>query len=304
MDMKKGMLVALCGAALISPASARATGVEQEDDERLVEVFRGGGTYLGVSLDEVGKEDVTRLKLAEERGALVKSVEDGSPAQKAGIKADDVIVRFQGEAIHSARQLSRLVREQPQGRNAAIEVVRAGSPLKLQAALGERKDWAGNWKMDFPELRGLARGFAFDAPPEPPEPPAPPAPGRAPRVPRTPWTPDFFYRSSGPRKLGVEYHEIGDQLAKFFKLTEDRGVLITRVDEDSPAAKGGVRAGDVILKVAGKSVRDGDDLREELRRAEPGSETTLTLQRDGKPLDVKVKLAGEREPARRRGMST
>ena len=295
MDMKKAGLAALLGAALISPGSARATGAE--DDDRRIELIGIGGTYLGVSLEEVGKDDVTRLKLSEERGALVKSVEDGSPAQKAGLKADDVIVRFQGEAIHSARQLSRLVREQPSGRNAAIEVLRAGSPLKLVAALGERKEAGNRWNFKMPELRGLAEGFAFDAP-FPPEPPA------APRVPSTPRSPDFFFRSSGPRKLGIEYQEIGDQLAKFFKLTEDRGVLIARVDEDSPAAKGGLRAGDVILKIAGKSVKDGEDLREELRRIDPGTETTLTVQRDGKPLDLKVKLAGDREPVRRRGLST
>ncbi len=296
MDMKKAGLAALCGAALISPGSARATGAEQ-DDERHVEVIRVGGTYLGVSLEEVGKDDVTRLKLTEERGALVKSVEDGSPAQKAGLKADDVIVRFQGEAIHSARQLSRLVREQPAGRNAALEVVRAGSPLKLQAALGERKEAGNGWNLRIPELRGLMEGFRFDAP-------APPEPPDAPRAPRAPSAPGLFFRSNGPRKLGIEYQEIGDQLAKFFKLTEDRGVLIARVDEDSPAAKAGLRAGDVILKIAGKSVRDSDDLREELRRIDPGSETTLNVQRDGKPLDVKVTLAGEREQPRRRGMST
>lgn len=294
MDMKKAGLAALCGAALISPGSARAIGAQ--DDERHVEVIRIGGAYLGVSLDEVGKDDVTRLKLSEERGALVKSVEDGSPAEKAGLKADDVIVRFQGEAIHSARQLSRLVREQPSGRNASLEVVRAGSPLKLQAALGERKQ-ADGWNLRLPELRGLAEGFAFDAP-FPPEPPD------APRAPKPPAGSRFFFGSGGPRKLGIEYQEIGDQLAKFFKLAEDRGVLIARVDQDSPAAKAGLRAGDVILKIAGKSVRDGDELREELRRIDPGSETTLSVQRDGKPFDVKVTLAGERAPARRRGMST
>jgi S1-C subfamily serine protease len=300
MFMKKAGLAALSAVVLICPGSARATGI-QEDGDRRIEVIRSGGTYLGVSLEEVDKDDVTRLKLVEERGALVKSVEDGSPAQKAGLKADDVILRFQGEAIHSARQLSRLVREQPSGRNAAIEVVRAGAPLKLQAALGERKETAGNrWNFRMPDMRAWTDGFAFDAP-VPPTPPEPPA---APRAPRPPSAPGFLFRSSGPRKLGIEYQELGDQLAKFFKLPDDHGLLIARVDEDSPAAKAGLRAGDVILKIAGKSVRDGDDLREELRRIDPGTETTLTVQRDGKPLDVKVKVAGDRDQPRRRGMTS
>jgi S1-C subfamily serine protease len=58
-----------------------------------------------------------------------------------------------------------------------------------------------------------------------------------------------------------------------------------------------------VLKVAGRSIKDGDDLREELRRAEAGSELAVTVQRDGKALELKVKLAAAPE-RRRRGLTT
>jgi S1-C subfamily serine protease len=88
----------------------------------------------------------------------------------------------------------------------------------------------------------------------------------------------------------MEYMEISSQLAKYFRLSEDRGVLVESVDEDGPAGKAGMKAGDVILKLGGAAIRDGQDLRRELGRKEPGQEVVITVQRDGKPLDLKIKL--------------
>jgi S1-C subfamily serine protease len=283
--------LALCG-ALASTGSIGAAEQGQDAESKRV-LVKIGSAYLGVDLDEVVKEDVARLKLPEERGALVRSVEDGSPAQKAGLKADDVIVRFQGENVHTARQLARLVREQPSGRSVSIEALRGGASQRLQATLDERAGGRG-WSFDWPDFtwKGFDHDLAIRVPPVPPA------------APRAPLAPSFSFSFGGPRKLGIEYQEIGDQLARFFKLSEDRGVLVSRVEDDSPAAKAGIKAGDVLLKVSGRSVKDGEDLRDELRRADPGSEIAVTVQRDGKPQELKVKLAGSSEPRRRRGLPT
>ena len=123
--MRRGIMVGLgvavvtAGALVVSP---RARGAGDDSDEkgrtRRVEVMRlaGGGSRLGVELEEIDKGEATRLKLSEERGALVRHVEEGSPAAKAGLKKDDVILEFQGEKVQSASQLARLVRETPAGR--------------------------------------------------------------------------------------------------------------------------------------------------------------------------------------------
>jgi len=95
----------------------------------------------------------------------------------------------------------------------------------------------------------------------------------------------------GPRKLGIAYQDISGQLAGYFKLGEGSGVLVTSVDEGGPAAKAGVKAGDVILKFDGKAIRDGGDLRQQVRQVEGGTEVALTVQRDGRPVDLKVTLA-------------
>jgi serine protease Do len=268
----------------LAQEEARRAGEEKRHAEgearRAVEIVRlGGGAYLGVSLEEVDKDEVARLKLSEERGALVKSVEKDSPAARAGLKVDDVVVRFQSETIQTAAQLARLVRETPAGRTVALDVVRGGAVQKLSAKVEERKS----------PLRGVQE-WSFKMP-EPPD--VPQFHFEMPEVPMPPDVPRLMWRSRGPRKLGIEYQEISDQLAKYFKLAADQGVLVTRVEEDSPAAKGGMKAGDVILKLAGAAIKDGEELRDAMRKAEPGQEIAVTVQREGRPVELKVKLASE-----------
>jgi serine protease Do len=104
----------------------------------------------------------------------------------------------------------------------------------------------------------------------------------------------------GPRKLGIEYTEIGEQLAGYFKLTGKSGVLVSSVDADGPAGKAGMKAGDVILKLDGKAIGDGSDLREAVSEAEGGKEVVVTVQRDGRPVDLKVTLAAPEKKVIRR----
>ena len=172
------------------------------------------------------------------------------------------------------------------------------------------------------------REFNFEMPewdveaPEPPEPPSPPhapAPPHAgmaphpPMPPRAPMPPhawswksddghDMVFRmlGGGPRKLGIEYMDVGEQLAGYFKLAGKTGVLVSSVDAEGPAGKAGMKAGDVVLKLDGKAIEDGDDLRDAVAAAEGGKEVTVTVQRDGRPVDLKVTLAKPETKMRRR----
>jgi serine protease Do len=249
----------------------------------------GGGGRLGVSLEEVGADDVGRLGLPAERGAVVTDVQDGSAAEKAGLKADDVIVRFGGQDVWSAAQLARLVRETPAGRTVELDVSRAGSIQKLSVALT---------KPDRDVLIGrgpMGEDFHFEMPdlPELADLPAPPVPPTPPSFEGGPMR--HLFRLGQGRKLGIAYQELGDQLARYFKV--EGGVLVTDVDEDGPAVKAGLKAGDVIVRMGGKAVKDGGDLREALAEGAAGSSATIGVQRDGRPMDLTVKL-GEAEPAR------
>jgi serine protease Do len=268
-------------------------GVKADDEpnvlERKIELRIGGGK-LGVRLAELQKNDLARLHLTTERGALVQSVEEGSAAEKAGLKEGDVIVGYDGEAVRSAAQLARLVHETPGGRTVSIEVSRDGARSKLAATLSEGAgpfqrleglNLAESFPMALPRVAPLmkGKGFRFDE-------------GEGPQ---------FMFRRlhPGPGKLGVHYQEVSGQLAQYFKLKNESGVLVTSVDEDGPAGKAGMKAGDVVVSFGGKSIDDGEDFQAAVGAAEPGQEVAVTVQRDGRPVELKVQLAGAAE--RRRG---
>jgi serine protease Do len=294
-----GVAVLTAGALVASP---RVRGAAEESEPkgraRRVEVFRGpgGGARLGVELEEVDKEEAARLKLGEERGAVVRRVEEGSPAARAGLQKDDVILDFQGEKVQSASQLARLVRETPPGRAVAISVNRGGASQRLTATVGEGG--------------GRIRVGDVDVP----IPPFPPEPALAPEPPRPPHPPDvlrwkdgggnftfedFNFGSGGPRRLGIEFDEVSGQYAKFLQAPGDHAVVVTSVEEGSAAAKAGLRAGDLIVRFAGREIHDARDLRTEVRKAEGGKELSVGVQRDGKALDLKVTLEAKGERRRR-----
>jgi S1-C subfamily serine protease len=300
-----GVPAILVAGLALGPGDVRAGETDQDGKrvEKRVVVRHAGGSRLGVGLEDT-EGDV--------RGTKVRSVEEGSPAEKAGIKEGDVIVRFDGEAVRSASQLARLVGETPAGRSVAIEVTRGSATQKLTATLAE-----GDRRVRVFSGDGLPGMREFDLempgwdvgvpePPSPPDAPAPPhaaMPPHAPRAPRAPmphawsWKSDdghdmvFRMLGGGPRKLGIEYMEFGEQLAGFFKLGGKTGVLVSSVDAEGPAGKAGMKAGDIVLKLGSEAIADGDDLRDAVAAAEGGKEVTVSVQRDGRPLDLKVTLA-------------
>jgi serine protease Do len=291
-------LAALTTAA--GPAGVRAAeeAPRKAEKQKHVQVVRGfgGGAHLGVTLED-----------RAEPGAVVTQVQPDTPAAKAGLQAGDVIVRYQGERVEGAAALARMVRETPAGRRVEIEVERNGSAQTLQATLEKGGPWH-RWAEGLRE--GALENFELEVPepleiPDLPEmsavPPVPPIPpivrdgehGEAFRR--------LFREYGGARKLGIQYQEISGQLASYFKLGEERGVLVSEVDADGPAAKAGLRAGDVILRFNGAAVPDSRSLREQVRKAEAGSEATLTVSRDGQSLELRVTLGGTpavRRPAR------
>ncbi|HEY6329972.1 MAG TPA: PDZ domain-containing protein [Blastocatellia bacterium] len=132
-----------------NPAAARdsqqGSGDQAQKDQRgdagaisiapLTQLNLDGG-YLGVYLEEVTPERKKELGLSEERGAIVMKVLKDSPADKAGLKENDVVVSFNGRRVDSVMELQRLFRETPPGRKVSVEIIRAGSPLTVTATMG------------------------------------------------------------------------------------------------------------------------------------------------------------------------
>ncbi|MEO5339893.1 MAG: DegQ family serine endoprotease [Magnetococcus sp. MYC-9] len=96
--------------------------------------------WLGVRIQSITHELAKALGLDKRHGALVASVEAGSPAQKAGILAGDVVVRFDGRAVGQMNELPSIVAETPIGKKVRVELIRDSRPLTLEVAVAEMKE--------------------------------------------------------------------------------------------------------------------------------------------------------------------
>ncbi len=243
-----------------------------------VRVLRIGDrtAYLGVRMEDVTADNMAKYKLTKEMGVIVSSVEKGTPAEAAGIQENDVILEYCGIPVISATQLARLVEETPVGRKVELLVSRDGKRLTLTAKLAERSGRAveaaprarveRRWELDIPEIEGFVlRG-----------------PG---------WNRWFGLRAESRPRLGVTLEPLTDQMAEFLGVPGKEGALVTSVAKDSPAdAK--LRAGDVIVRADGKSVRNPDDLTRIIRDKDRGATIELRVIRDKKEITVSIQLDG------------
>lgn len=90
--------------------------------------------------------------------------------------------------------------------------------------------------------------------------------------------------------LGVGIQDVDEALAESFGLEKAGGVLITDVQEDTPASKAGVKSQDVLVKLDGIDLQDTQDLRNRIAQTIPGTTVVLDIVRDGKPVELKVKI--------------
>jgi serine protease Do len=256
---------------------------------RRLAVLEGRGAELGITI-----KDLDEQQAKTSNGVVVDAVAENSAAAKAGIKKGDVVTDFDGERVRSARQLSRLVNETPDGRTVKTTVVRDGKRVELSVT---------------PEAPAMAKigpdeNFEFAMPPGHGEGMLPP-PGMQKRQfffdMRPPADGDYFFkRADGHGRLGIGIQDLTPQLGEYFG-TKD-GVLVTNVEADTPAAKAGLKAGDVITSIDGKPVADPGQLIESVQSVKDGVELTIGYVRDHKPGTAKATLTPrERPKAEERG---
>ena len=261
--------------------------------------FDGDGSYLGVETREISKDNFAKYGLKDVRGVAVEKVMDNSPAAAAGIKAGDVIVRFNGEEIASSRKLTRLIGEIDPDHQAKVTVVRNGSEQELTATLTKRQGMKfedGNFEFksaapfdkfempdmklfkEMPDLKNVPQFKEFKDLPEFKSMPQDGTPfvftlpnggeGKA-----------FSWQSGQGRTIGIGVIPLTKQLAEHFGV--EGGVMIGEVRENSPAAKAGLKAGDIVVEANGKAVIDQMELVRLINQNKEG-DVTLTIVRDGK----------------------
>ncbi len=189
---------------------------------------------LGVQIDQVGKEVAESLGLPKPQGALVRAVEPGSPAEKAGLEPGDIILRFDGKAIEKSTDLPRFVGNTKPGTRSSLQVWRRGATREMTITVGEV------------EPEKVARAPAAEASKA-----APPA-------------------SAVARAWGLTLADLSD--AQKRELRVRAGVRVDAVGE--VAARAGIQEGDVILALANQetpSLQAAEAILARLDRSKPVS---------------------------------
>ena len=282
----------LAGLVAVAGLSAQSRAEVRQGPMRPSTTLRAGGDLM--MLDGRGAQlgvMVSDLDAKAGAGVKVDEVTPDSAAEKAGLKAGDVVVEFDGERVRSARQFTRLIQETPDGRTVKIAVMRDGKRQTLDATPEAHSfDWSMNFNEDRArrELDRATRGMrefrlepplAFEWRGEP---------GTIPGM-------------LMPRgRLGVTVESLSPQLAGYFGV-KDGGALVSSVSKDSAAEKAGLKAGDVITSVNGGRVRDADSLSREIGDA-TGTELSIGIVRDKKETTLKATIESRR-PDRPRASS-
>jgi serine protease Do len=215
-------------------------------------VTRGG--FLGIGIQEITPDRAKALKLRDDAGGVeVTRVGSDTPADKAGMKAGDVVLQYNGIKIDGLEQFSKLVRDTPIGREVRLDIFRNGGSQSLTVKIGPH-----------PGMQLFSRDNGF--------------PPNFPDVPRV------FQGSRSPM-LGVEVEGIDGQLAQYFGVKE--GVLVRSVMKSSAAEKAAFKAGDVILRVDDAAVTTPADLANHVRTS-AGKPVSISIIRDHKEMSLTV----------------
>jgi len=254
------------------PASPRALAAPE------MTMFFSGGTFLGVYAEDVSKENMGRYGQSQVRGVGITEIVKSSPAERAGLKKDDVILRFDNEAVTSVRKLNRLVSESSPDQTTRITISRGGAEQEVAVTLAKRNEHANTFHMVVPP-----GGFGGVAPQVFPKyfPRMEQFGNMAPNA-----DGNFVFNFGNNRRIGISTQTLTKQLADFFGVQEG-GVLISSVSDDSPAAKAGLRAGDIITAVDGEKLEGSGGLSRAINKKEDG-DVTLTVVRDKNQRTVKV----------------
>lgn len=188
--------------------------------EQLVTNGRIARGFLGVSLQMITPALAESFKLPDTSGALINGVQPGTPAAKAGMKAGDVIVGFNDKPVSDFPHLRLMVSQTPPKTTTKFKVLRDGKEKIFTVALAELPD----------DLTANGRGDMDVGQDESP---------------------------SATSLEGVEMADLNNRTRRQFRIPADiQGVLVTRVDEDSPAAAAGLRPGCVIMEIGKRPVED------------------------------------------------
>jgi len=213
--------------------------------------------WLGVRIQTVDPEIAESVGLKNARGALVVNVTKDGPAEKAGIQARDIILKFNDRSVTAMRKLPRIVADTKVGADVEVLVWRNGKEMKFTVRLGElekaEKAIKASVKRDRPSPSGNSTASA----------------------------------------LGLTLSKLTPALREQYRLKGDvEGVLVTKVEGASVAFTKGIRPGDIVVEAGQDKVSSPDDVLEKVEKAKKAGRKSLLLlvNRKGEPRFVALRL--------------
>jgi len=269
------------------PAAAPLTAGEPGEAPQAFSLLLEGGSFLGVYAEDVNKENMARYGMREARGVAVTQIVKDSPAEKAGLKKDDVILRFEGDNVTSVHKLNRLVSEVAPDQTARLTISRGGSEQEVAVTIGKRNSSinAMDWQ-ELDKLKGLGKIEGLDRLKDL-EKTMPPGANVWKWQGDGPGRDGMVFAFGNHRRIGVGTMQLTKQLADYFGIGDGKGVLVTSVTEESPAAKAGLKAGDVITAIDGEKVEGAGDLARGINKKKDG-DVTLTVIRNKNQRSITV----------------
>ena len=197
--------------------------------QQLVEKGEVRRAYLGVMIQPVTHQLAEQFGVKSRQGVVVSNVQEGTPAEKAGLEAGDVIVEFEGEQVASPQHLQGLVEQAPIGGKSELVVVRDGKRVKLSVTVKEQpKDFS------VASLGRKGSGQGEEA------------------------------ESSRFDELGMDVETLTEEVAEQLGVKVDQGVVITNVRPGGVADRAGLKTGMVVVEAARKPVKSASDLEKAL----------------------------------------
>ena len=233
--------------------------------------------WLGVSIGEDEKGNVGLIEVAED-----------SPAKESGLEVGDIILEFDGKLVKSSEMLVTEVRKRKPGNTITIKIEREDKTQKVKVTLGEytTQDIMKEFEVKFPSLFSVPESF-------PSEVGAPrvfrlPGEGKVPGVELQRWSP-FENR----KFIGIYLEELNEELSAYFGFKDGTAILISRIEEGSPADKADLKVGDLVISADGKRMHSTEDLIGLIQDKEKGSTIRLEILRDKKKMTVDVEVDEE-----------
>lgn len=225
-----------------------------EDNAKEIRIKSKKQGWLGVGIQDVTPKFARENKLKIKEGAFINEIVDDSPADSAGLKKGDVVVDFNGKKIETAEDLTDAVRETKPGTKAVVKINRSGENKTISVNIGKNK---------------IRMPFAVAAP-------------HAARV---------IVNMFGGDIEGMDLMDLNKQLAAYFEIPNNKGVLVKEVKKDENAATAGIKAGDVITKVGDETVNNIGDIRDAIADLNEGDKVSVELFRKGKKTTVSLEIS-------------